>query len=180
RLASLAAMTREGLQSRSLLNERDADSLQRMQDLSLMLKNISEKELSNTALAEADYELIRSFGVHLEHFWIEALRDKINGNIAKMWDNPAGLIADVATDPNGMVLEEATGYVQQIFAVVPLDGKLRIVRGAVYSYYEFPWPSSDRLTDEKWKEMLSRQQTPALPGWTATFTAQKANHAGSN
>ncbi|MDD4801956.1 MAG: DUF3160 domain-containing protein, partial [Syntrophomonas sp.] len=42
RLASLAAMTREGLQSRSLLNERDADSLQRMQDLSLMLKNISE------------------------------------------------------------------------------------------------------------------------------------------
>ncbi len=174
RLASLAAMTREGLLSRGLLNERDADSLQRMRDLSLMLKDISEKELSNTALSDADYALIRSFGVQLEHFWVEALRDKTDGNVAKMWDNPAGLIADVATDPNGTVLEEGTGYISQIYAVVPLDGKLRIVRGAVYSYYEFTWPVSDRLTDEKWKEMLANQQTPDLPGWTASFIAPKS------
>jgi len=179
RLASLAAMTREGLLSRGLLNERDADSLQRMEKLSLMLKDISEKELSNTALSDADYELIRSFGVQLEHFWIEALRDKANGNRAKMWDNPAGLIADVATDPTGTVLEEGTGYISQIYAIVPLDGKLRIVRGAVYSYYEFPWPASDRLTDEKWKEMLSQQQTPNLPSWTSSFTAKKANNVGT-
>ncbi len=180
RLASLAAMTREGLLSRGLLSERDADSLQRMQELSLMLKDISEKELSSTALSDADYELIRSFGVQLEHFWIEALRDKANGNRAKMWDNPAGLIADVATDPTGTVLEEGTGYISQIYAVVPLDGKLRIVRGAVYSYYEFPWPASDRLTDEKWKEMLSNQQTPELPSWTASFIAPKANNTANN
>ncbi len=174
RLAALAAMTREGLLSRGLLDERDADSLKRMQELSLMLKDISEKELSNTALSDADYELIRSFGVQLEHFWIEALRDKTNGNVAKLFDNPAGLIADVATDPTGTVLEEGTGYISQIYAVVPLAGKLRIVRGAVYSYYEFPWPASDRLTDEKWKEMLSQQQTPDRPSWTASFTAPKS------
>lgn len=174
RLASLAAMTREGLNSRDLLNERDADSLQRMQDLSLMLKDISEKELRNTALSDADYELIRGFGVQLEHFWTEALRDKTDGNVAKLYDNPAGLIADVATDPTGTVLEEGTGYVAQIYAVIPLDGKLRIVRGGVYSHYEFPWPAADRLTDEKWKEMLSQQKIPDLPGWTASFIAPKS------
>ncbi|MEA4925881.1 MAG: DUF3160 domain-containing protein [Syntrophomonadaceae bacterium] len=174
RLASLAAMTREGLLNRGLLDERDAESLQRMQDLSLRLKEISEKELNGTTLSDADYELIRSFGVQLEHFWTEALRDKTDGNVAKLFDNPAGLIADVATDPTGTVLEEGTGYISQIFAVVPLDGKLRIVRGAVYSYYEFPWPASDRLTDEKWKEMLSQQQTPNLPSWTASFIAPKS------
>jgi Protein of unknown function (DUF3160). len=174
RLAALAAMTRDGLLSRGLLDERDADSLQRMQELSLMLKGISEKELSNTDLSDADYELIRSFGVQLEHFWTEALRDKTDGNVAKLFDNPAGLIADVATDPTGTVLEEGTGYVAQIYAVIPLGGKLRIVRGGVYTHYEFPWPASDRLTDEKWKEMLSQQQIPDLPGWTVSFIAPKS------
>lgn len=169
RLASLAAMTREGLNSRGLLNERDADSLQRMQDLSLMLKDISEKELKGAALSDADYELILSFGVQLEHFWTEALRDKTGENVAKQFDNPAGLVADVATDPNGTVLEEGTGYIAQIYAVIPLGGKLRIVRGAVYTHYEFPWPAANRLTDEKWKEMLSQQQIPELPSWTASF-----------
>jgi len=177
RLASLAAMSREGLLSRGLLDERDKDSLQRMEELSLMLKDISEKELTNTALSDEDYELIRSFGVQLEHFWVEALRDKESGDYAKMWDNPAGLIADVATAPPDTVLQEGTGYVSQIYVVVPLDGNLRIVRGAVYSYYEFPWPASDRLTDEKWKEMLFQQQTPDLPGWTASFTAEKPDNA---
>jgi len=56
--------------------------------------------------------------------------------------------------------------------VVLVDGKLRIAKGGVYSYYEFPWPMSDRLTDKKWREMLNSGQAPELPSWTNAFVAK--------
>jgi hypothetical protein len=73
------------------------------------------------------------------------------------------------------VLEEATGMVWSIYAVVPVDGKLRIARGAVYSYYEFPWPSNDRLTDSKWQEMLRNDEAPDPPDWIQSYTGKVEN-----
>jgi hypothetical protein len=86
--------------------------------------------------------------------------------------NPAAIVADVATDPNGQVLEEGTGKISEIYVAVPIDGKLRIAKGGVYSYYEFTWPMSDRLTDKKWRELLNSGQAPALPSWTDAFVAK--------
>lgn len=174
RLASLSAMTRDGLDARGLLNERDADSLDRMEQLALDLKIISEKELRDESLTEAEYELIRSFGGQLEHFWMEALRDQSQegGRSYLLTNNPAMLVADVATAPPDTVLQEATGFVNQIYAIVPVEGKLRIAKGAVFSYYEFPWPAQDRLTDEKWREMVMNRQTPELPAWTSLYRVE--------
>jgi hypothetical protein len=183
RLAALTAMTREGLQSRNLLNQRDAESLKRLEKLALELKTISEKELQGKSLSDKDYELIRSFGVQLEHFWLETLRDQDNLSRSDLLNsNPAMLVADVATAPPDKVLEEATGYIQQIYAVVLVEGSLRIVKGGVYSYYEFPWPAADRLTDQKWREIIFNEEfisndpayevnkkIPELPSWTNSF-----------
>lgn len=171
RLASLSAMTRDGLKARGLINERDADSLDRMEQLALELKLISEKELRDESLTEAEYELIRSFGGQLEHFWMEALRDQAQegGRSYLLTNNPAMLAADVATAPPDTVLQEAIGFVNPIYAVVPVEGRLRIAKGAVFSYYEFPWPASDRLTDEKWREIVLNRQTPELPEWTSLY-----------
>ena len=164
-------MTREGLQARGLIAERDAQSLQLMEILALNLKTISEKELQNQALTDEEYELIRSFGGQLEHFWMETLRDQEGGRSALLNNNPAMLVADVATAPPDLVLEEGNGYIHSIYAVVPVDGKLRIVKGGVYSHYEFTWPASDRLTDEKWRGMLENKQAPPAPEWTRAFAA---------
>lgn len=171
RLASLTAMTRDGLKARELLNERDADSLDRMEKLALDLKVMAEKELRDEALTEAEYELIRSFGGQLEHFWMEALRDQAQegGRSYLLTNYPAMLTADVATAPPDTVLQEAIGFVNRIYAIVPVDGKLRIATGAVFSYYEFPWPAQDRLTDEKWREMVMSRETPDRPEWSASF-----------
>jgi hypothetical protein len=173
RLASLVKMTRDGLQARELLNERDLESLNRMEQLILDLKTISEKELTNTPLTDEEYDLIRSYGGQLEHFWLEALRDEGIDHRSAIYDRPAALVADVANDPNGRVLEEATGNIFEIYAVVPVDGKLRIALGGVYSYYEFPWPLNDRLTDSRWHKMLNDWQVPPLPQWTDAFIAQE-------
>ncbi|MDD2421031.1 MAG: DUF3160 domain-containing protein [Heliobacteriaceae bacterium] len=172
RLAALSALTREGLLSRELLEKRDQVALERLEALALSLRDISAKELTNQPLSDEEYDLIRSFGGQLEHFWLEALRDYKTDLPPKFWDNPAALVADVATAPPDLVLEEATGMVSNIYVVVPVDGKLRIAQGGVYSYYEFPWPASDRLTDQKWKEMLRNQEAPELPQWTGMFTSK--------
>lgn len=175
RLASLLQMTQEGLESRKLVSDTMKENLQRMQDLALALKTISEKELNNEPLTETEYELIRSYGGQLEHFWLEVNKDEPEFSQYPdqqnyLNDNPAALVADVATDPNGQVLEEATGYIADIFVVVPIDGKLRLTKGGVYSYYEFPWPLSDRLTDQRWREeLLNSSPAPAFPTWTNQF-----------
>lgn len=173
RLASLLKMTNEGLDIRGLLSSDMKDNLNKMESLVLSLKEIAEKELANEKLSDADYELIRTYGGQLEHFWLEVNKEEMaktqTNTLNYLNDNPAALIADVATDPNGSVLEEATGRIFEIYVAVPIDGQLRIAKGGVYSYYEFLWPLSDRLTDAKWREMLNSGQEPALPAWTEQF-----------
>lgn len=177
RLASLLKMTSEGLESRGLLTTSIKDDLSKMEQLAISFKTISEKELNNEKLSDDEYELIRSYGGQLEHFWLEVNKDepafKASTNQRDyLGENPAAIVADVATDPNGSVLEEGTGKISDIYVVVPIDGKLRIAHGGVYSYYEFPWPMSDRLTDKKWRDMLNSGQSPQLPDWTSTFVAK--------
>jgi hypothetical protein len=177
RLASLLKMTNEGLDVRGLLTANMKDDLNLMEQLATSLKTISEKELNNEALSNDEYELIRSYGGQLEHFWLEVNKDEptfkeTGSQRAYLSENPAAIVADVATDPNGQVLEEGTGKIFEIYAVVPVDGKLRIAKGGVYSYYEFPWPLSDRLTDKKWRDMLDSGQAPQLPEWTNAFVTK--------
>jgi len=177
RLASLLKMTNEGLEMRGLLTASMKDNLGKMEQLAVSLKTISEKELNNEKLTDNEYELIRSFGGQLEHFWLEVNKDELafkqsTSQRDYLNENPAAIVADVATDPNGQVLEEGTGKISEIYVVVPIDGKLRIAKGGVYSYYEFTWPMSDRLTDKKWRELLNSSQAPALPSWTDAFVAK--------
>lgn len=67
---------------------------------------------------------------------------------------PAALAVDIATNPNGEVLEAATGNPSRIYVAVKVDGTLRIATGSVYSFYQFSWPLEDRLTDSKWRYMM--------------------------
>jgi hypothetical protein len=102
----------------------------------------------------------------------------------------AAVIADVATDPdpegdgipNPVVLEEAVGRVNEIHVVVPVaeaDGTtyLQVAKGGVFSYYEFPWPADDRLTDEKWREMLDEGQSPPPPEWIDSFFTSEGEYS---
>ena len=174
RLASLVKMTLKGLQAANLIDERDTENLNRMEVLTLTLKSIAEKEINNLPLTDEEYNFIRSYGASLEHFWLEALRDEGIDHRSAIYDKPSALIADVANNPSGgKTLEEATGHVYEIYAVVPVDGKLRIAKGGVYSYYEFAWPMTDRLTDTKWHKMLETDKTPPLPWWTNMFIAPR-------
>jgi hypothetical protein len=177
RLRGLTAMTKRGLEARGLLDASAAGDLDLMSELLQKLQAISEKELAGQDLSADDYELIRSFGGQLEHLWYEinaeAVAEAQASRESFLDDNPAALVADVATNPNGYVLEEGTGYISNIYVVFPLEGKLKIAKGGAYSYYEFSWPMEDRLTDSKWREILDLGQAPERPEWVSAFTADK-------
>lgn len=179
RLAALTAMTRTGLGDRGLLAAADDDSLQRLEELALNFQAMAEKELLSEPLSQEDYDLIRYYGGELEHLTMAAADPEQGepGGYPVMDEEPqAAVIADVATDPlpPTTVLEEAVGRIDEIHVVVPVidDGGtayLQVAKGAVFSYYEFPWPAADRLTDEKWRQMLDEGQAPARPTWIDTF-----------
>ncbi|MDI6896535.1 DUF3160 domain-containing protein [Methanocella conradii] len=169
RLASLTTMTIEGLRSRSLLLEAFSGRLTALKDLLVSLKSISEKELTSTALSDDDYNLIRGYGNILEN--LTTFPPEVSG-VDKNVDKRMAIVADVHTDVNtGMVLKEAVGNPYHIFVAVPIEGNLTITKGAAFSYYEFKQPMSDRLTDEKWQEMLDGQKAPETPEWTKSFKA---------
>ena len=48
------------------------------------------------------------------------------------------------------------------------DGRILLGAGPVMSHYEFKQPMSERLTDEKWREMLE-VNPPERPEWSATY-----------
>ncbi|MHC4574215.1 MAG: DUF3160 domain-containing protein [Planctomycetota bacterium] len=80
------------------------------------------------------------------------------------------IVADVFTEVNSsQVLEQAVGRPAEIFVIASVDGKDKVCLGAVYSYYEFKQPMSERLTDEEWRSMLMNGKQPPLPEWTRDF-----------
>lgn len=126
------------------------------------LGDLAAKELSGEPLEDQDYGLIQAclgpqecFGISQELYSGEGME-------------PLPIVAAVAGSKIG-VLEAATGYVDRIFVIVPIDGRLYAAQGGVYSYYEFIQPREDRLTDEAWRERLSGPNPPSLPSWSKNF-----------
>lgn len=154
RFENLAVNTKEGLNHYGYLTDEDGENLDKLAELAGKLKTISIKELTNETLSDEEFELIECFGGEIEHFWLDAMKE-ITGEEYPNSDNyPAAIVVDVATDPNGSVLELGTGDPACVYVVVPVDGKLRIATGSVYSFYQFEQPLNDRLTDSQWRKKL--------------------------
>jgi hypothetical protein len=181
RMKSLTQLTIDGLDNREILSGQNKEQLEKLVEMFEILREISIKELENETLTDDEYEFIRSYGGSLEHFWSETLsaEDKAKDKKEFLNSHPAAIVADVATDPNGTVLEEGVGSIKKIMVVFPIDGELHLGTGGVFSHYEFPWPMEDRLTDEKWRGILYPYDSepyeigefnPEIAPWQREFT----------
>jgi hypothetical protein len=165
RMLALTSMTKEGLEQLNTLNDEEKSRLENLERILSRLISISRSELENKELSEADYEFIRNFGQELESI--------IAGVEAE--GKETTIVADVHTDTNPprQVLEEGIGYVDLILAAYKIpDGRILIGAGPVLSYYEFKHPMEERLTDEKWREMLEQGDVPERPTWINSFYAK--------
>ncbi len=160
RLLALTRMTVTGLDEMNVLDSSAKYRLESLETILERLVELSEKELENEELTEADYEFIENFG------------DELNAVISEVDEKAkkTTIIADVHTDGNtGQVLEEAVGYVDLIVVAYKVpDGRILIGAGPVMSYYEFKQPMQERLTDEEWREILS-SKPPERPEWYFNF-----------
>ncbi len=180
RLAALSASTAEGLEKYGVINDADKANLKKLEQLAKQLEAISIKELKGETLSSEEYDLIRSYGGQLEHFW-----DEVNPNVqesaTKSDVSPSAVVVDIATNgTEGTVLETATGRINPIYVVVPIDGELHLCKGGVWSYYEFEQPMTDRLTDSEWRAALgignagapTGYSKPEMVEWVDDFTIE--------
>ena len=180
RLSQLADKTAQGLDEMGYLSEEDEENLHRLSELSSSLQLIAEKELTGILPDDDEFELIRTFGGQLEHFWYECIKDMAdNRTHVRSREFPSALVVDVATDPDsGQVLEIATGSTATIYVVVEVDGKRKIAVGSIFTFYEFTQPIEERLTDTEWRikqgidwtEAGQSVQDPVdAPEWTQSY-----------
>ncbi len=178
RLSAMATLTRDGLAARELLPKEDRRLLDDYIEFVDRLAVLAADELAGEPIEQgegqqkwwkADNEWLRTIGGVLEGFWWRS-GDQVRTS-HPIRDDDAAIIADIGRGidlEKGIdeVLEIGTGRIDRIFVIVPDDeGEFHVATGGVYSYYEFPWPTSDRLSDEQWWQMLRRGEAPARPAW---------------
>ena len=157
RFSDLSDRTAQGLEERGMLSAGAKENLSRLSEIAGRLLEISEKELKNETLTEEEYEFIRAYGGNIEHFWYEAVKEESGEEGVSSQECPAALVVDIATNPDGVILEAATDSPSVIYVIVMVDGKMKIAKGSVYSFYQFTWPMDDRLTDSRWRQMMGIQ-----------------------
>jgi hypothetical protein len=161
RLYALNNMTVKGLESFGVLSLKAKDRLANLGKVLKRVLDISIVELENKDITEEDCNYIKYIGQSLESITVGVKDQGIKTT----------LVADVHTDQNSKkVLEEGVGYVDLIIAAYMLPDKtIALGVGPVLSYYEFKHPMNDRLTDEKWREMLGSSSAPDMPSWTYSY-----------
>ncbi len=152
RLAVLAMSTKEGLDGFGMLDREDGENLDTIYKMAVTLATIADKELAAESLSDEEYDFIREIGGDLEHLWIEATKEN-DDEYLRTDEHPCPIVADIATDPNGAILEVGTGGADELLVICPVEGSLRLCSGPVFSFYQFTH-SMDRLTDAEWREML--------------------------
>ena len=172
RMLDVVHKSREGLSSRKLMPEDLDAKFDSFEELVTSLKQISEKELRNEKLTEDEYDSIRSIGGTLEYMTLSVMTGHPDTwELVNETDKDMAVIADVHTGGD-KALEEGVGHANEILVIVPVEGKLVLTRGAVFSHYEFIQPSNERLTDEKWQSILNLGRAPAPAVWTKSFLLQ--------
>ncbi len=173
RLLALTRMTRRGLGAMKVLDEQAKGRLDALDKVLARLLALSRKELAEEELTRDDHAFIQDFPSHLKALVVQPGPGEEGAPVMK-----TTLAADVHTDSNSrQVLEEATGHVDLgVFVYRQPDGRLLLGAGPVLSYYEFKWPMRDRLTDEKWRELLKGKEAPARPEWTREYLARTTTY----
>ncbi|MBR6307579.1 MAG: DUF3160 domain-containing protein [Lachnospiraceae bacterium] len=187
RVYALTNAMRDGLKNLGVISDEDVELLNSLATVCDSLRAISEKELKGETLSKEEYDFIETYGGTIEHLWYKSYDDG-SGASFDSGDHPASLIVDIATDPNGEVLELANGEPSVIYVVVPVDGTLRIARGVVYNFYQFTVSIDKRMTDTEWgikigtipvegpdgyPEYHRADDIPDKPAWTTSYRAER-------
>lgn len=167
-LLRLTKLTHSELKKRSILETKAGEQLTAFEDLLSFLYSIAKKEVTGVKVTKEEHEKIRYIEYQFEDPTTTMLQYGTNLQALSEDDLDMSLVADVHTGGND-ALEEGIGRGDSIIVVIPVDGKLWLARGCVFSQYEFTRPISDRLSDPAWKAIVKDGKAPARPFWTTSY-----------
>jgi len=111
-----------------------------------------------------EYQKILQIANFAEHLFL-IFNSLSNDEYALSDPDPMPKIVDVALDKDSNdCLLVAVGNAMEWNHIVPFYGRRQMVRGAIYSYYEFV--SDEFLDNEQWRERVGRQE---LMPWVKPF-----------
>jgi hypothetical protein len=162
RILTTTKMAYAGLEELDVLSDASKSRLSSLVHTLERLYEICKRQVANQPLTQDDNNFLADFPKVLK------------GAIGDVDDRglKTTIIADVHTDLNtNLCLEEASGYVDYIVVAYKRPtGDIILAVGPVLSYYEFKHPIKDRLTDEKWQELLRQNKAPKRPDWIKSFS----------
>jgi len=132
-----------------------------------LFQSIAEKEVRGEILSSREYEEILHVGRVAEHHFL-VFKSLANKDYALSKPDPIPKIADVAGSRLIGFLMAAVGKPAEWDHVVPYFGRRQVVKGSVYSYYEFV--SRRLLNDQEWRGMVKSQSRRA---WVKPFFVEE-------
>jgi hypothetical protein len=147
------------------------ERLKEAKEETLLFAAMAEKERKGEKLTEKECEKILWVARVAEHLFL-VFRSLEDNEYGLSTPDPIGKITDVAA------VNWARGFGEGVFSylmaavgnpmewnyIVPYYGRYQIVRGSIYSYYEFE--SQELLNDKEWLQRIAKQ--PVLP-WTKPY-----------
>lgn len=120
-------------------------------------KTMAEKEIRGEALSNEENEAILFVARTAEHNFL-IFNSLSNKDYALSTPDPMGKIADIAGGGPSRVpyLMAAVGNAMEWDQVIPFFGRREIVKGSVYSYYEFV--TRKLMNDEEWRKNIENQE----------------------
>lgn len=142
--------------------------MERFQWLLEFLVSVTEKQLAGIPLTQEEHDRIKIYGGILEDLTSSFAGDGMRWfEITSETDKNMAVIADYHTVGRDGMMHAGVGPAYEIYVAAPINGKIYLTRGAVFSFYEFMHPT--RLTDEDWQKMLKDKTNPPMPEWTESF-----------
>lgn len=134
-------------------------------------QTMAEKERRGENLSNEENEKILYVARTGEHLFL-VFKSLANKDYALSIPDPIAKIVDVAGDGNiSPYLMSAVGKTMEWDFIVPFYGRHQIVKGSIYSYYEFH--SKQLLNDLEWREKATEQEF--LPWIKPYITYQNAS-----
>ena len=132
-----------------------------------LFAKIADNQLAGKRTTNEEYEEILYVGRVAEHHFL-IFKSLASEEYALSNPDPMPKIADVAGGGPFRVpfLMAAVGRPMEWDQIVPYFGRREMVKGAVYSYYEFA--SADLMNDKEWIESLPKRRHP---DWISPFVS---------
>ncbi|MCE5335998.1 MAG: DUF3160 domain-containing protein [Desulfobacteraceae bacterium] len=153
---------------REALREGIVRRLSETAEKARMFGRMAEKQINGEPLPDAEYEEILLVGRVAEHHLL-IFKSLASEDHALSNPDPMPKIADVAGGGPYKLpfVMAAVGRPMEWDHIVPHFGRRQIVKGAVYSYYEFI--SDNLMSDAEWLQLLPSKEHPS---WVAPFVSR--------